>query len=354
MEYRKLGRTGLNVSAIGLGTEHLGASKKNIDGIFRTAVEAGVNYIDIIGSNDPFWNAVRTHRDKLILAAHWIPSNHSLFRDTDACQRHFEDVLAHTGNNYAEVGMLTLVNNVEGWEEAERALERLQRFKEQGRIGYIGMSTHELLGSIIDVNSGLIDVLMVPINLMGLVMNLVTGKSEESRELCQACVKQDVGLVAMKPYRGGGLFFSQGKPTGITPTQCLAYVLSHPVSTTVPGVSTVEHLQEALHYLEATNEEKDYRSVIENIPTVWRGECLHCGHCHPCPVGIDIASVILNVDLMGSPDYTFDELVYIYGGLQVKASECTECGVCMERCPFEVDVIARMREAVKIFEVKTG
>ncbi|MBM3236722.1 hypothetical protein FJZ31_10555 [Candidatus Poribacteria bacterium] len=39
-----------------------------------------------------------------------------------------------------------------------------------------------------------------------------------------------------------------------------------------------------------------------------------------------------------------------YSTLPVKASECTECGDCMERCPFKVDIIARMREAVEIFE----
>jgi predicted aldo/keto reductase-like oxidoreductase len=49
-----------------------------------------------------------------------------------------------------------------------------------------------------------------------------------------------------------------------------------------------------------------------------------------------------------------DELMAGYSNFQVKASECTECGVCMERCPFEVDIIAKMREAVEIFEAKTG
>ena len=39
-------------------------------------------------------------------------------------------------------------------------------------------------------------------------------------------------------------------------------------------------------------------------------------------------------------------------GVNYKASECTECGVCVERCPFDVDVIAKIRKAVDIFEVK--
>jgi len=45
-----------------------------------------------------------------------------------------------------------------------------------------------------------------------------------------------------------------------------------------------------------------------------------------------------------------DELRAAYAGLPVKAAACTECGDCLARCPFDVDVIARMRRAVEIFE----
>jgi hypothetical protein len=39
-----------------------------------------------------------------------------------------------------------------------------------------------------------------------------------------------------------------------------------------------------------------------------------------------------------------------YAGFAVKASACVECGVCVERCPFEVEIIAKMREAAPVFE----
>jgi predicted aldo/keto reductase-like oxidoreductase len=221
------------------------------------------------------------------------------------------------------------------------------------------MSDHSMSAPIKTVESGLIDVLMVPISLSQLIADLIhrgdNSGERSSGELYQACAKQDVGLVAMKPYWGGNLFSHQGKPSGLTATHCLAYVLSHPVSTTVPGVSTVEHLQEALHYLEATDEEKEYRSIIENIPTAWQGQCVYCNHCLPCPLDINIGGICWLADeSKGMGSWSFDELQPHYANLKTKASDCNECGVCLERCPFEVDIIAKMREAAEIFEAKAG
>jgi predicted aldo/keto reductase-like oxidoreductase len=39
-----------------------------------------------------------------------------------------------------------------------------------------------------------------------------------------------------------------------------------------------------------------------------------------------------------------------YAESPVKASACVECGVCEERCPFDVEIVAKMREAVALFE----
>jgi predicted aldo/keto reductase-like oxidoreductase len=348
MEYRKLGRTGLNVSAIGLGTEHLEKSRETMEEVLRTAVDAGVNYIDVLYSNpesdwDNFGPALRSYRDKLILAAHWIPANHPLSHDADKCQRYFEGVLAHMGN-FAEVAILTAVSDLEK-EWVQKAAEHLLRYKEQGRIGYIGVSDHGASTAIKAVNSGLIDVLMLPINIIG-------HNDEANSALYQACADQNVGIVAMKPYHGGALFFAEGKPSGITPTQCLAYVLSLPISTTVPGAKNLQELRATLHYLEATDEEKDYSSVVADIHGYLAGQCVYCHHCLPCPQNIEIGWVIWYVDQTRGG--ITDEWIRHYSALPVKASECTECGVCMERCPFEVDVIAKMREAVEIFETKAG
>ena len=55
-------------------------------------------------------------------------------------------------------------------------------------------------------------------------------------------------------------------------------------------------------------------------------------------------------DLDQIPAKGLDQIKEWYEGFPVKASACVECGVCMERCPFDVDIIAKMREAAALLE----
>jgi predicted aldo/keto reductase-like oxidoreductase len=348
MEYRKLGRTGLEVSAIGLGTEHLEQTKETMAEVMRVAVDGGVNYVDVVYSNPQadaaFWDNIapelRRYRDKLILTGHWGPSD--LYRDPAECQRCFESALERVGDDYFEVVMLTVVDSEETWQGwAQESLERLLPYKEGGRVGHIGLSGHAVPTAVKAVNSGLIDVLMYPINLLG-------HDDEEVKALYRACVEQDVGLVAMKPYHGGTLLSVNGEPSGITPVQCLHYVLSQPVSTTVPGARNAEELRATLRYLGATDEEKDYRSVTANVHDLLAGQCTYCHHCLPCPQDIQIGWIIWLVD--HARGGATDDLRSWYSSHAVKASACMECDDCMARCPFDVDIIAKMREAVELFE----
>jgi len=348
MEYRKLGRTGLEVGAIGLGTEHLENSRDTIEQVIHTAVDGGVNYIDLL-SSDPqrdadFWDnfgpVFRTYRDRLILAVNW--GEPIRYFDLDYCQRCFEGILERVGNNYVEVVKLMMVDTGAKWNGwAQDSLQCLRRYQKEGRIGTIGMSSHYAPIAIKAVESGLIAVLMYP-------LNLTSHIREQDKALIQACVDHGVGLVAMKPYGGGSLFFPKGEVAPATPAQCLHYLFSLPVSTTVPGVKNAEELRAALHYWDATAEERDYTQFLADLHHYLAGDCTYCNHCLPCPQGINVGKTIWLADV--GQYYSFDEIEPVYAALPARASECTECGVCMERCPFEVDVVAKMRRAVEVFE----
>jgi hypothetical protein len=320
--------------------------------VLGTAVDAGLNYVDLLyadpkGTDAEFWNSfgpvLRRYRDRLVVAAHWGSGSDQGAED---CRRRFDDLLAEVGSGYAEIALLTMVDweaKWNGW--AQESLALLQDYKERGQIGYIGLSGHEASIALKAVNSGQIDMLMYPVNL------IAHGEARDGA-LHQACAAQGVGLVAMKPYFGGTLLFVDGKPTPITPVQCLAYVLSLPVATAVPGVKNAEEMRQALHYCQATGEEKDYRPALANVRQVLEGHCVYCNHCLPCPAEIPISDVILLTDW--ATGGVTDELRRGYAGVPVKASACIECGDCLARCPFKVDVVAKMHRATEIFEARVA
>lgn len=348
MEYRKLGRTGLTVGTLGLGTEHLERTRETIDQIVDMAVEAGVNYVDAIytnpsGQDAAFWEyfgaALRRHRDDLVIAAHWGPADSY---GPDESRQYFEQILAQLGNDYAEVAFLTVVDSEWAWTEwSQRSLEHLHRYKEQGRIGHIGLSGHNIPIALQAVDSGLIDVLMFHVN-------LVRHDDAEIRALLRTCAERDVGVVAMKPYHGGTLFLREGGPSGITPAQCLAYVLDQSVATTVPGPRNTAEMRATLHYLEATAAEKDYSHLLGNLYTYLAGQCVYCDHCLPCPQEISIGWILWMLDYSRHGDLA--GLKKWYDSMSAKASDCIECGDCLARCPFDVDIMARLQQAVETFE----
>jgi predicted aldo/keto reductase-like oxidoreductase len=349
MEYRKLGRTGLEVSAIGLGTEHLEQTRETMAQVLDLAVEAGVNYVDLL-YDDPegapdFWDnlapAMRPYRERLVLAAHWGwgPGHNG---DLDGAQRCLDQVLTRVGG-YAELGIVATIDTEEQWDGWGReAVQRLARYVENGRIGHIAMSGHFTSTALKAVQSGLIDVLMYGIN-------LTEHGSADLDALCAACVAHDVGVVAMKPYYGGALLNYDGRPTGIAPSQCLAYTLSRPVATAIPGVKNAAELRAALHYLEASQTERDWQAAIPLMHEGLAGHCTRCNHCLPCPAEIDIGQTILYLGFTAWDGVT-DWLQGWYDALPSPASACVECGVCEERCPFGVEIVDKMREAAELFE----
>lgn len=370
MEFRKLGRTDLDVSAISLGTEYLiDIPPEQVEAVIHAAIARGINYFDLFFSQPAFRDAMgaafRGHRDRVLLAAHLgavvQDGQYARSRDLASCEHFFHDFLTRYDTDYVDVLFLHNSDEQDDYDAImgpEHLLDMARRFQRQGKARFIGFSGHTVSTSQQAVESGAIDVLMFPLNLAA---NAVPGR----KGLLAACVRQNVGLVAMKPYAGGKLLngersvsletFHVGgdalelqKTATITPAHCLAYVLSQAgVSTVVPGCADVDQLADALAYWTASDADKDFSAVMAAFDQYQEGECVYCNHCLPCPSAINIGHTLRLLDL--ARHELTDDLRASYAAMPVNASECIECGVCTERCPFGVDVVPAMRQAVEMF-----
>ncbi len=379
MIYRKLGRTGVDVGVVGLGMEYLEFEpEETVKSVVHAAIDGGVNYIDLFmaspGVRDNFGKALRDKRQKVMIAGHlgsvMRDGQYSRSRDNQESLNFFEDLLTRLKTDYIDMLMLHFIQTQDDYEQAfnlDGLLGQALKLKQEGKARYIGASGHNVPTALQAVNSGYIDVLMFPINpafdtlpeemLPGVSLKEILDRQAPSvavetmparKALYHECAAQNVALVAMKPYAAGVLFRENPSSIVLTPVQCLSYALAQPaVCTVVPGCKNVAEVKAALAFLEASDEEKDFSAINRNPLWKLKGSCMYCNHCLPCPVSIDIGAVTKLVDTAGLA--MSSSVAADYEALPVKASACTECGSCVERCPFGVDVIANMNRAVTKF-----
>lgn len=380
MQYRRLGKTGLMVSQIGLGAEWLERhNAEECTAIIDTCEELGINILDCWMSEPNvrtnIGNALRGRREKWIIQGHigstWQDGQYVRTRDMDKVIPAFEDLLTRLQTDYIDLGMIHFVDSEEDWNTVVNGpfLAYVLELKQKGIIRHIGMSTHNPAMAIRAVESGIVEMLLFSVNpafdLLPASENIndyfvdtydasLGGIDPVRARLYKLCEQKDVGMTVMKGYAGGRLFDAQRSPFGValTPVQCIHYVLTRPaVASIMAGVDSPDHVRQAVAYETATEAEKDYASVLANAPRhAYSGQCTYCGHCKPCPMDIDIAMVNKYYDLATMQAEVPESVKAHYRSLEHTAAQCIGCGSCEERCPFQVPIAKRMELAAALLD----
>lgn len=379
MQYRKLGRTSLMVSEIGLGGEWLERhTAEECKEVIQYCEACGINILDCWMSEPNvrtnIGNAIKGNREKWYIQGHigstWQNGQYLRSRNVEECKAAFEDLLTRLQTAYIDLGMIHYVDEVSDWNTILQSeyLEYIKNLQKEGKIHYIGMSTHNPVVAKMAVESGIIDMMLFSINpafdMLPPTENVDTyfkeefddgvgGIAPERAELYRLCEQHDVGITVMKGYAGGRLFDEKRSPFGVTltPVQCLHYSLTRPaVAAVMVGFDTTEQVDAAVHYEQASDEEKDYATVLAGAPrNSFNGQCTYCGHCKPCPMDIDIAMVNKLYDLAVMQQEIPASVKEHYQALSVHASDCIGCRECETRCPFGVKIGDRMELAAKLF-----
>ena len=379
MRYRKIGKTALEVSEIGLGCEgFLNKDDGFTNEMFALALEHGINCMDLYSPNPELHkrigNIIHKQRKNFIIQGHlctiWQNEQYKATRNINEAKSAFEALLRNLNTDYIDIGMIHYVDSQKTWSQIAngKIMQYALELKKQGKIRYIGMSSHNPIVALEAVKSRLIEVLMFSVNAC---YDLLPGDedcenlwAEESykkplfnidpkrEELYETCQRLGVGITVMKAF-GGGDLLSEYSPAGkaMTPAQCIHYALTRPaVSTVFSGVRSIEDLKKSLHYEYASDNEKDYASVFAEFDNMtWQGHCMYRGHCAPCPKHIDVASVMKFLNLAKAQNSIPETVYEHYMALESKADDCIACGVCEKRCPFGVSIVENMKEAKKLF-----
>ena len=379
MNYRKLGKTGLEVSEVGFGGEWLErhAEGESVE-LLKYAHEKGINILDCWmpdpKSRDIIGEAMKGCRDSWYVQGHigstYQNGQYVRTRDMKYVKPAFEDLLKRFHSDYVDLGMIHYIDSAEDWNNAMNGdyIEYVHELHDKGIIKHIGLSTHNPKIGKMAVETGFIEMILFSINpafdmrpatedldsmFAGYDKDQLSGIDPERAQFYQMCEANNVGLTVMKGFFGGRLFKKETSPFGaaFTPAQLIHYALTRPgVASVLCGYDTKDQVDEAVYYERATDEEKDYASVLANAPLhSYTGQCTYCGHCKPCPVNIDIAMVNKFYDLAQQQPEVPESVKAHYEALGTTASACISCKGCESRCPFGVEISERMKKTATLF-----
>jgi len=330
MKYRRLGKTDLQVSVTGFGgipIQRIDAS--SVEKVVNRALELGINFFDTArgytDSEEKLGAALKKHRDQVIIATK------SMARDKKGMAEDIEKSLRTLDVDYIDLYQLHNVKDKRALEQvmgADGALAALKEAKEQGKIKHIGVTGHikDILLEILQ--TGEMETVQFPFNPV---------ETDGARELFELAEKMDAGVIVMKPMAGGAL-------TNANLT--LRFILEHPVSVAIPGMDSLEQVEENAAVGSdprplSDTEREELARVVAKLGTSF---CRRCEYCLPCQQGIDIPSVFLFDGYYTRYDLK-DWAKQRYQAMGVKPDSCLECGECEERCPYNLPIRKMLKEA---------
>jgi predicted aldo/keto reductase-like oxidoreductase len=380
LRYRELGNTGIKVSEVGLGAEWLEKlGKDEVKAVIDRCDEYGINILDCWMSEPNVRSnigaALKGRRERWIIQGHigstWQNGQYERSRDIPKVKAAFDDILARMQTDYMDLGMIHFVDEVAEYKRimSGEFIEFVLGLKRDKVIRHIGLSTHNPDVAKLAAESGIVEMLLFSINpafdMLPATEDIdkyfadtydesLSGIAPEREELYKICERRGVGINVMKGFAGGRLLDASASPFGValTPAQCIHYCLTRPaVASVLAGCSTPEQVDAAAAYETAGEAEKDYATVLAGAPKhTYTGGCTYCGHCAPCPSGIDIATVNKLCDLAEMQETVPSSLRAHYRALSANADNCIACGACEKRCPFGVRVIEHMEKAKNMFK----
>ena len=375
MQYRKLGNTGLEVSALGFGAMRLPKGPDNkVDqetsvALFQRAYELGVNYFDsaYMYDNGDSERAIGRFladvpREKVIITTK-NPVGHDWWKipgdrpTGQVCRDCLEEDLERLNTDYIDnylfhstflMTFRTVVNTPNG------PLEEARKAKQEGLINHIGISCHDIpdnMIKIIESAEGAIEMVVLQYNLLDRKNEVVIDYAREN----------GIGIAVMGPVGGGRLIhpsklYQDALGAKNTVEAALRFVLSNPgVSTAMSGMNALEQVEQNVEIASRAEPLTDEEKVAidrlqEENEELLDLYCTGCNYCMPCPHGINIPENFTALNLLrvhAMPDLAKEK----YQGLGEAAAEyCEECGTCAGRCPQHIDIQERLKEVAEALQ----
>ena len=381
MKYGPFGNTRLEISKLGFGCMRfpvLEQDMKLIDeehatAMVRFAIDQGVNYFDtaypyhaddfsMAGASEPFLaRALKDgYREKVHLATK-LPC--WLVDEPGDMERLLNEQLERLEVSSIDFYLLHALNR-KTWDKLLEfgVLDFLDNALAEGKIKYAGFSFHDelpLFREIVDAYDWAMCQIMY---------NYFDEDFQAGKEGLAYAVAKNIAVVAMEPLRGGALvnglpeearnIIQKASPERTEVDWAISWLMDQPgVSVVLSGMSHMDHVVEnmdVVNRFSAESWKEEDNQVIGKVKLVisqlQKVGCTSCGYCLPCPEGVNIPR---NFSLYNDHHMLNDPSARVrYHRLLSdveKATNCTQCGVCLEKCPQQIAIPDELEDVAALF-----
>lgn len=243
---RPLGKTGVDVTAIGFGGYHLGLVKDDNEAVrlLHEAIDAGITFLDNAWeyhggrSEELMGKAIEDRRDKVFLMTKVCTHG----RDRQVAMRQLEDSLRRMRTDYLDLWQVHEVvydNEPELHFATGGVIEALEQARREGKVRFVGFTGHkspELHLKMLSYDYPF-DACQMPLNCFD-----ATFRSFE-RQVLPELERRGIAAIGMKSLGGEGTMVKAG---AVTAEEALRYAMSLPIATLVSGMESLDVLRQNL------------------------------------------------------------------------------------------------------------
>jgi aryl-alcohol dehydrogenase-like predicted oxidoreductase len=350
MQFRRLGRTGLEVSAVAfggipiMGRSPVGdVTEEKAVRIIRYALDQGINFIDTArsyaDSEKRIGLAVKGLSSRPYLATKtYIDARGG---DLDRFSREMDESLAALGVDAIDLYQIHYIDS--GYDLAFApggAVERLKKARDEGKIRHLGVTAHDAEIGLKAVQTGEFETIQVPYNI---------AKPQAAERLLPYCAEHGIGVICMKPLAGGALatdpeirpyLAGEGWPSA---TSALRFVLSNPaVSVAIPGMDSTQEVDENVAVAAGESiaplAAAEIESIRERLAVLGESFCHSCTYCDAvCEAKMPLSDIFRLERYYKL--YALEDLARErFAQLGRSADECLDCGECKKKCVYGLPV----------------
>jgi predicted aldo/keto reductase-like oxidoreductase len=334
MNYVSLGKTGLKVSEVGFGgIPIIRLSDDKAVKVLRYAYVQGITFYDTANmyrdSESKIGQALSHVRDRIIIATKTIQ------RDSSGFRQNLEASLKAMRTDYIDLYQFHQVATDEEWgkiTKEEGALGEARKAVQEGKIRFLGVTSHSLPMAVKLAKTGLFSSVQVPFNFI---------EQEAKDELHEYCLEKGIALIVMKPFAGG-----------VIDNAAIAfkYLRQFPDMIPIPGFDSMKSVDEVTSLYNHQNEVTghDLELMEKYRRELGRVFCRRCEYCQPCPNGVMITPA-MGYPIVASRMSPGVSVEFLKVPME-STLLCDECGACIEKCPYDLPIPDLLKKNYDLFE----